>query len=813
MKHIKIKMKINTKMLFFILTTAVIIFVAVIGYVSIKSKKMALDDAIHIADSYANQYANYTKANINVDMDVARTMAHTFLGYKDIPVDERVEIYNNILKNITIKNENFLSVWVNWELCAIDSSWTMPYGRMRYTYYRENNKIKYKDEKLNTDGDVVDGAYYKIKVSKLEIVMDPYYFSYTGSENDKILETSVCVPILDNNKFVGLAGIDLSLERFKNMINNIKPFEGSYAYLIANNGALVTYPNEKFLNKTISEISPNDNKKFKIEENIKNGKNFSHFSKDKKTGSKFYITYSPIYVGKSITPWSLAIAVPVKVIMQQATKNFTISILVGLIGLILLSIVILIISKNITLPLQKTTNVLKQLAIGDIDKNKKLKINTGDEIEEISNSVNTLIDGLNRTSDFATHIGKGNLDAKFEILSDKDVLGNSLIEMRNSLQHAKQEEEKRKIEDEKQNWTTQGLAKFGEILRQNNDNIETLSFNIIKNLVNYLDASQGALYVKNDSEEDDIYYELIAAIAYDRKKMLNKKIKVGEDLVGRCVHEKLTIYMIDIPENYVHITSGLGESNPRCLLLVPLKLNDDVYGVVEIVSFYEIDKYKINFVEKVGESIASTISSVKINERTAILLEQSQQQGEELAAQEEEMRQNLEELQATQEDAARRETEMSGLWNALNMASSVVVFDMTGNIIDINDKNLEIVDATRDQMLGKNLSSLASEAKDDPVWYKKFWEDLKLGKSRTRIFKETSKGKEIWISEIYTPIHDNTGKPIKILSIGTDITKSKKNEVETNEMLEHSFKKNEKLKETEKELRSQIEELIKSSQG
>ncbi|RLD63557.1 MAG: hypothetical protein DRJ01_03425 [Bacteroidetes bacterium] len=809
MKLIKMKMNINTKMLFFILSTTIIIFIAVIGYVSLKSKKMSLEDAITIADSYANQYANYTQANLNVDMDITRSMAYAFTGYYEIPVKQRIDIYNTFMNNIIINNENFLSVWVNWELHTIDSSWTEPYGRMRFTYYRENNNIKYKVEKLNTDGDDVNGAYYQMKVSKLETVMDPYTFSYTGSKSDQILETSVCVPILNNGKFVGLAGLDLSLDRFKPIINSIHPFDGSFAYLIANNGALVTYPDDKILNKKISEILPEDNDKYKIENKIKSGEHFSYYTKDKKTGEEFYISHSPIYIGKSVTPWSLAIVVPLKSIIKQAITNFTVSILVGLIGLIILSIVILIISKNITSPLQETTRVLKNLALGDIDKKHILNIKTGDEIEEISDSVNSLINGLKRTANFATNIGKGNLDAEFELLSEKDVLGNSLIEMRNSLQRAKEEEEKRKIEDEKINWTTQGLAKFGEILRQNNDNIETLSFNIIKELVNYLDATQGAIYIKNNNEEEEIFYELTAAIAYDRKKMLNKKIKVGEELVGRCVHEKLSIYMIDIPEDYVHITSGLGETNPRCLLLVPLKLNDDVLGVVEIVSFYEIDKYKINFVEKVGESIASTISSVKINEKTAFLLKQSQQQGEELAAQEEEMRQNLEELQATQEDAARREAELNGLWNALNINSSIVVFDMSGNIIDINDKNLEIVGATREQMLGKNLASFASEAKEDPVAYKKFWEDLKLGKSRTRVFKEISKGKEIWVSETYTPILDNSGKPIKVLNIGTDITKSKKNEIETNDMLEHAFNKIKELEKTEKELREMIKKLSK----
>jgi len=346
-----------------------------------------------------------------------------------------------------------------------------------------------------------------------------------------------------------------------------------------------------------------------------------------------------------------------RVEMDNSLKNLKNFIIITCIVLVISSLLLAFFTaRSLVVPIQYIKGILLSMSKGILP-NEKIK-ERGDEIGEMSKALNQLVTGLKAISGFALEIGKGNYDNKFKPLSDKDVLGNSLLRMRDDLKTASIEETKRKLEDEQRNWATTGIARFSEILRQNNDKLETLSFNIISNLVKYLDTNQGGIFIINNNDKSDIFIELVACYAYNRQKFLEKRIEMGEGLIGRCILEKETIYLTDIPVNYVKITSGMGDSNPRSLLLVPLEMNNEVFGAIEVASFREIQKYQIEFVEKIAESIASTLSAVKINMQTTKLLEQSRIQTEELASQEEEMRQNMEELRATQEQSSRKEHDL-----------------------------------------------------------------------------------------------------------------------------------------------------------
>lgn len=314
-------------------------------------------------------------------------------------------------------------------------------------------------------------------------------------------------------------------------------------------------------------------------------------------------------------------------------------------------------TRYVQKPVKSTTAVLDKLAEGDLDVtiDEELK-NRKDETGQMNTALARTVNNLRESAEFARQVGEGNLDYEIDLLGDSDHLRQALIEMKDKLKEAAKIEEEKREEEEKRRWHNEGLAKMNEILRQD-DNLEDLAYKIINFLVDYLGANQGGIFVKSENDENEVVFDLKAAHAFDRRKYINRTFKLGESLVGTCAIEKERIYMTEIPDDYIRITSGLGDANPSSLLLIPMKVEEAVLGVIEIASFKELESYQIEFVEEASLSIASTLQASETNKKTKELLEKTQQQAEEMSAQEEEMRQNMEELQATQEESSRKAEE------------------------------------------------------------------------------------------------------------------------------------------------------------
>lgn len=326
--------------------------------------------------------------------------------------------------------------------------------------------------------------------------------------------------------------------------------------------------------------------------------------------------------------------------------------LISTVIVLLLAVVCTIaLSRDIVLPINHVRGIVRKLSLGELPEQQSRRFNK-DEMGEMAAAVEILADGLRRTSLFAESIGRGDYAAQHQPLGHKDVLGNALLEMRDNLKRVAEE-------DKRRNWATEGMARFGETLRKNTASIEDLSDEILAGLVKYTKANQGGLYiVDNETHGGEPFLELKACYAWDKKKFVDQKIYAGEGLAGQAWQEGEPVHLTEVPRDYIAITSGLGEANPRSVLIMPLKVNEQVYGVLELASFGEFAEHEVAFVAKIGESIASTLSSAQVNIRTQKMYRESTMLTEQMRAQEEEMRQNMEELMATQEELQRKQTEM-----------------------------------------------------------------------------------------------------------------------------------------------------------
>jgi PAS domain S-box-containing protein len=397
------------------------------------------------------------------------------------------------------------------------------------------------------------------------------------------------------------------------------------------------------------------------------------------------------------------------------------------------------------------------------DRQTQLNLELGDEREKNK-----------RVFRFTEQLRKGSFFDK-EVLLSNDELSKSLINLRDELQRREKEDRLRKEEEDQRHWITEGLATFGAVLRETGNELDNLSYSVVSELAKYLKSQLVGIFVINDSEPENKFIEQTGAFAYGRKKFADKKLEWGEGLVGACILEQKTVFLKDVTDGYVEITSGLGKANPRSVLIVPLIFNEEVFGALEIASLRVFKDFEVEFVEKVAESIASTISSLKINMRTAILLKNSQSGQDIMKRQEAEMRKNMRELRQTQIEAAKQSEQFISFTNSVNHTMIRAEYSVDGILLYANTKFLHKLGYSSNKEIEGQHISMFINAKDRE-WFDELWTRLKDGGEHFEgDMKHVSKtGTDLWTMGTYVSVRDKNGKPEKILFLGIDMTESKK---------------------------------------
>lgn len=386
----------------------------------------------------------------------------------------------------------------------------------------------------------------------------------------------------------------------------------------------------------------------------------------------------------------------------------------------------------------------------------------------ISWDISSPIISLNRITKSVTK-GLKNQDTLLEkkVFNRRDEIGSlaknfkyMLVRLKNTIQQA--DEKTQKLEDfaEKEKlrtWHAEGLGIFGEIFKKHHDNLEAQAFEIISELVKYTKSNQGGLFVIVENEEG-YYLELKGCYAYERKKYQQKRIDYGEGLVGAVWREEETKLIEDIPEDYIFISSGLGKAKPKCLLIVPIKSEDEIVGVIELVSFTNYEKHEIEFIEGVAERVGSALIASTANEKTKEYLAISERVAEKSQEKEAELQKQVDFYQKWVkefEQDLNNVSEESQIYQSIvgKVFGGMILTDESFNVTKVNAYVTKKFGYKREDLVGKPLANLIELERSNII-------DLKDRKFKINLssFQNKVSGKLIDKKGKIYPIESISGK-------------------------------------------------------
>lgn len=594
-----IRVKINIS----IVGAAGIILLILLTIVSLRSRSIVLDSAEKAANSLGKENSYKAVQFVNKKQSELRMLASSLesqAGMQELKFDT----YKSTIKHVSEEDPDVYAIWYIEDFKQSDTSQVQ-----KHIYGKEGGA-----EASNLlDMAVSDFGYNQVKSTGEVWISDPFKI------NDSWL-FDIAVPIKVEGRIVGALGFVIHADYMSTLVNEAMASEdGVLCKIITGNGKIAGH----FEKGRVGTVNDEGKDTETVLERIKKNEFFSDYVYSITLKDAAYKVYVPIVFEGTKYTWSFCTVVSKGKMLHETQMLALITLILIIAGLAALVLVTNMISKGLTSPVIEAAEQLTLIAEGRLNQAREVDSHNNDEIGQMVDALNLLTSSQKHLAHFANEVGHGNLDVSIEAKNEQDIIGKAMVEMKQNLIEARETDEKRRLEDEIRTWKITGNARIHEVIRRENSSIKNLCTLIIHEVIAYSEAIQGGVFVIDDSNESEQCVDLVACIAYSRKKMTQKRMPIEEGLIGRCIFEKAPVILSEIPQDYLSITSGLGDKNPNFLAIIPLINNEVVVGVIEVASFKEFDEHVIEYLTKSAESLASAISNVRINERTQRLLEQS----------------------------------------------------------------------------------------------------------------------------------------------------------------------------------------------
>ncbi len=315
---------------------------------------------------------------------------------------------------------------------------------------------------------------------------------------------------------------------------------------------------------------------------------------------------------------------------MMITLSALLVVVMGLSSLIIISIlaVFLFMSSSILGPVMKMRLAILKMSRGEFPNlNFKRPKNA---VGETLDALNLLLEGMKHTSEFARNVGNGNFDSQFEPLSENDVQGKALLEMRARLKQTYEAEQAR-------NWVAEGLTLLTAAIQKNPDNLEQLSADFCSSLVHYCQAGQAAVFVHEKSKDGNDMLKIAGGYASGNELPNGLSLPANQGLIGQCYSSGEVINLSSVDESLFINRSGLSELKPAWIKIIPLIASGRKLGVLEVSGFHQPGNMVNELISRISEHLAMAVFTVQANTMTRKLLEETMKQADELAAQKQEL--------------------------------------------------------------------------------------------------------------------------------------------------------------------------------
>ncbi|OQY27263.1 MAG: hypothetical protein B6244_11200 [Candidatus Cloacimonetes bacterium 4572_55] len=385
--------RLRDQILYPISAIVIVIFLVIITAVSFRVRTITMGLSKKSMEETTLHYAKKIESDLNHSMDAARNLAFVFESYEMISAGERREVFDDMLRNTIENHSEFLAIRSIWEPGALDANTEQSSGTKRYStgwYWADGVITRFVSE----DSEKTEHYYLVPKETGMETVMEPYLYSYNGSSENDILIISLVAPIMRQNQFIGIVGIDMELSLLQYAVADFQIFASGFGALVDNKGGVVAHPKKNYIGKNIVTLDNREIREKELEI-IQQGKQWettlvSGYGANKK---EWIHTLAPVIIGESTTPWGFYTGVPTSEIFEQSDslRNFIIFLVLVMAAPVLIGAIVFI-SNQIEKPIKSAVEAVREISKGNLDVN--IEIDSNDEIGQLLSAMQVMVVNL-----------------------------------------------------------------------------------------------------------------------------------------------------------------------------------------------------------------------------------------------------------------------------------------------------------------------------------------------------------------------------------------------------------------------------------